>query len=136
MNLKFTPSPGMVLICDFDTGFKPPEMIKKCPVVVISKTKNNWQLCSVVPLSTKAPFPVEGHHHKIGAGFLPGRYGEVDTWAKCDLITTVAKSRLDRLKVGKDGNGKRIYLSPSLSKGDFQAIKNGVLIALGLTKNP
>ena len=34
--LPFQPKPGMLLMCDFDTGFRPPEMVKVRPVVVIS----------------------------------------------------------------------------------------------------
>jgi uncharacterized protein YifN (PemK superfamily) len=34
--LKFHPEPGTILICDYSTGFKKPEMVKKRPVVTIS----------------------------------------------------------------------------------------------------
>ena len=59
--LTFHPKPGTLLICDFDRGFKAPEMVKKRPVVVISprRRKSTPQLCTVVPLSSSAPNPVE-----------------------------------------------------------------------------
>ena len=36
MPITFHPSPGTVLICDFTTGFQPPEMVKRRHVVVVS----------------------------------------------------------------------------------------------------
>ncbi len=59
--LTFHPKPDTLLICDFDRGFKAPEMVKKRPVVVISprRRKSTPQLCTVVPLSSSAPNPVE-----------------------------------------------------------------------------
>ena len=35
MTLPYFPRRGEVLICDFDSGFLPPEMVKKRPVVVV-----------------------------------------------------------------------------------------------------
>ena len=43
MALKYPPRPGTLWMCDFDTGFKPPEMVKKRPVVVISPRPNPCQ---------------------------------------------------------------------------------------------
>jgi len=34
--LQFSPAPGAIVICDYSTGFRPPEMVKVRPVVVIS----------------------------------------------------------------------------------------------------
>ena len=36
MPITFHPHPGTVLICDFFTGFQPPEMVKRRHVVVVS----------------------------------------------------------------------------------------------------
>lgn len=36
MALRFHPKPGTILMCDFDTGFQVPEMVKKRPVIVLS----------------------------------------------------------------------------------------------------
>ena len=36
MPLTFHPDPGTLLVCNFDTGFIPPEMVKRRLVVVIS----------------------------------------------------------------------------------------------------
>lgn len=36
MALTFHPKPGAILVCDYDTGFVPPEMVKKRLCIVIT----------------------------------------------------------------------------------------------------
>ncbi len=133
MSLTFHPKPGMVLICDFTTGFKSPEMVKRRPVVVISpRPRRKTQLCIVVPLSSTTPNPVEHHHHCLEAASLPGQLATVQTWAKCDMLATVSLDRLDRVKMGRDVKGKRLYANHSVTDKDFKAIQQAVLAALGL----
>ncbi|MCB2262482.1 MAG: type II toxin-antitoxin system PemK/MazF family toxin, partial [Candidatus Thiosymbion ectosymbiont of Robbea hypermnestra] len=80
MALTFHPRPGMVLICDFNTGFKAPEMIKRRPVVVISpRPRRSNQLCTIVPLSTTVPNPVEPFHHRMDPRSLPGKLAGKET---------------------------------------------------------
>lgn len=136
MPITFHPHPGMVLICDFSTGFKVPEMVKTRPVIVISpRPRFKTQLCIVVPLSTTAPVPVEGHHHCLDPASLPGVLAGRVTWAKCDMVTTVSLDRLDRVKAGKDlVTGKRLYVSASVIPTDFEAVQKAVLVALGLIR--
>ena len=136
MPLTFHPHPGMVLICDFNTGFKAPEMIKQRPVVVISpRPRRSNQLCTIVPLSTTAPNPVEPFHHRMDPSSLPGKLARKETWAKCDMLATVSLERLDRVMVGKEPGGKRIYVSEQVLDEDFESIRQGVMIALGIV-NP
>lgn len=131
----FYPKPGTVMICDFDTGFRPPEMVKKRPVVVISpRSRRGSPLCTVVPLSTVVPDPVEGFHHRMDPGSLPGNLATKETWAKCDMVTTVALQRLDRVRIGPDAAGKRRYVAMQVTEEDCAAIRRGVMIALGLTE--
>ena len=53
MPIRFPPVPGQVLLCDYDTGFRPPEMVKKRLAVVVSpRLPYRDGLCTVVPLST------------------------------------------------------------------------------------
>lgn len=135
MSLTFHPRPGMLLICDFNTGFKPPEMIKRRPVVVISpRPRRSNPLCTVVPLSTTAPIPVEPFHHRMDPASLPGKLAQKETWAKCDMLATVSLERLDRVMTGKKPGGKRIYVAASVTQSDFEAIQKGVMIALGLSE--
>lgn len=136
MPLMFHPHPGMVLICDFNTGFKAPEMIKRRPVVVISpRPRRSSQLCTIVPLSTTAPNPVEPFHHRMDPKSLPGKLARRETWAKCDMLATVSLERLDRVFVRKDPDGKRIYVAEKVIEEDLVAIRRAVMTALGLV-NP
>lgn len=134
MSLNFVPSPGTLLICNFDTGFRPPEMVKKRPVVVISpKRRRGNALCTVVPLSTTTPNPTESFHHQMDMTSLPGKYAENTTWAKCDMVATVSRERLDRVLI-REKNGKRKYLAVQVTTEDLDAIRNGVIDALGLSQ--
>lgn len=130
--ITFHPETGTVLMCDFSSGFNPPEIVKKRPVVVVSPRRNNAQLCTVVPLSTTAPNPVQDHHHRLDPASLPKALREKETWAKCDVIMTVALSRLDRIKDGRGPNGARKYITGKLTPADLKAVRCGVLFALGL----
>ena len=72
MALKYQPNVGTLWMCDFNTGFKPPEMIKRRPVVVIAPhPKRQIGLCTIVPLSTTTPVPVEPFHHRMDSLSLP-----------------------------------------------------------------
>jgi len=127
MPITFAPHPGTVLMCDYGTGFVPPEMVKRRPVVVVSPTTGRrLGPYLVVPLSTTVPRVVELFHVRIPAG----RYGflrsPLDVWAKCDTLAAVAPARLDRLRA--DGR----WSAPTIEIGDFHAIQRGVLHALGL----
>lgn len=86
MSITFHPNPGTVLICDFSTGFQPPEMVKRRHVVVVSpRRRHHSGLCLVVPFSTVAPNPVEAFHHLIPVGAYPFFHPQRDVWAKGDM---------------------------------------------------
>ena len=134
MALYFHPNPGMLLMCDFSTGFRVPEMVKKRPVVVLSpRLRRTSGLCTVVPLSTALPDPVERFHHRMSEQSLPGNLATRETWAKCDMVTTVSLERLDRVLIGRNAVGKRIYVAERVTGEDLAAIRQCVTIALGLT---
>jgi uncharacterized protein YifN (PemK superfamily) len=125
MPITFHPRPGTVLICDFSTGFQPPEMVKRRHVVVVSpRRRHHSGLCLVVPFSTVAPEPLEAFHHLIPVGAYPFFHPRKDVWAKGDMLTCVAFRRLDRVLL----NGR--YVAPSLRLGDFAAIQRAILAAL------
>ncbi|MBI5420375.1 MAG: type II toxin-antitoxin system PemK/MazF family toxin [Deltaproteobacteria bacterium] len=130
MPITFFPDAGTLLICDF-VGFKPPEMVKKRPVVVISGRHRRDRLVTIVPLSTTAPVPIHDHHHQMDSRSLPGHLANSPTWAKCDMVATVGHWRLDRIKI-RDASGKRIYMAPKVTDEDFAAILRGVLCAINL----
>ncbi len=121
------------MICDFNTGFIAPEMIKRRPVVVISpRPRRSNQLCTVVPLNTTVPNPVKPFHHRMDPRSLPGKLAQRETWAKCDMLATVSLERLNRVMVGKNSAGKRIYVAEQVIIEDLEAIRRGVMIALGI----
>jgi uncharacterized protein YifN (PemK superfamily) len=125
MPITFHPGAGTVLICDFSTGFQPPEMVKRRHVVVVSpRRRHHSGLWLVVPFSTVAPDPVEAFHHLILVGAYPFFHPQNDVWAKADTLTCVAFRRLDRVLL----NGR--YVAPSLRADDFAAIQRAILAAL------
>ena len=132
MALTFRPRPGTLLFCDFATGFKPPEMTKKRPVVVISPRRRRLmsKVVTVVPLSTAAPNPVEPFHHRMNPRSVPVELGTRESWAKCDMLYTVSLERLDRVLVNQ--GGRRVFVAPRVQDEDLDAIRQGVVSALGL----
>ena len=130
MSLKFHPVAGTVIFCNFE-GFKAPEMVKQRPVVVVSpKTLKRNRLVTVVPLSTRAPDPVQKFHHKLDPASLPPPSASKTSWAKCDMLYTVGFQRLDLLR-GKRENGERFYYKHRVTEADLEAIYIAVLAGLG-----
>ena len=122
MPLHHFPSRGEVLICDFDTGFQPPEMVKKRPVLVVSvKDSHGRKLCTVVPFSTAQPFPVEAWHHSLAHVRVPGLQAAAPMWAKCDMLATVSFERMNKPYV-KTRHG-RAYRDMTLDKADMLCIE-------------
>ncbi len=131
MAITFHPTPGTVLMCDY-RGFKPPEMVKKRLVVVVSRKHRD--LATVVPLSGTEPVPLEKCHHEMHDASLPMPFRGGPMWAKCDLITTVAFRRLDRVRAGKHPTtGKRMYSAKPVRPEDFRAIREAIIHVLGLS---
>lgn len=64
MSINYAVKPGTVLLCDYGMGgFRPPEMVKRRPAVVVSQRKRTpSKLLTIVPLSTSTPKPVLDHH--------------------------------------------------------------------------
>ena len=130
MPLSFHPEPDTILICDFSTGFRPPEMVKVRPVVVISPRRRSSQLATVVPLSSVEPYPVAPWYWLVPEGLYPSARGPM--WAKGDVVTTVALERLDRVKV-RDAGGKRRYVTVHLTTVQLAEVQSAVRAALGFT---
>ncbi|WP_438753551.1 type II toxin-antitoxin system PemK/MazF family toxin [Pararhizobium sp. O133] len=101
-----------------------PEMTKNRFVVVMTPGVSRYGTCVVVPLSTKEPKPAQKHHHCILAGSYPFLGGDVHSWVKGDMVTTVSYARLDRVRLA----GR--FISPSLSNADFDIVKGCVKHAL------
>lgn len=137
MAIQFHPHAGTVLMCNFDTGFKEPEMVKVRPVVVVSpRRRSGPPLCTVVPLSTTRPEPVEAHHHLLEPASLPSRLVKNENWAKGDMLYTVCLDRLDRVKAGRGADGTRLYVAQRVTDADLAAIHRCIAAALGLALAP
>lgn len=127
--ISFVPSDGMILLCDFSTGFRPPEMVKMRPVVILSRHSRNRQTCSVVPLSTVVPADHTSRAHELDASkyFFLNR----STWAKCDMVTSVSRERLFLLRDPASGRGIDSRRT-MIDECDLLAIRHGVARALGM----
>jgi uncharacterized protein YifN (PemK superfamily) len=127
MPITFVPHPGAVLMCDF-TGFRPPEMTKLRHVVVLSKRSRVSfpDTYIVVPISKTPPNPAESCHCE----FRPRSYDFFDpveaVWAKGNMVTCVAKGRLDRVKI----SGR--YTDARIRAEDLLRVRRSVLYALGM----
>ena len=66
MPLQYHPKTGTIVICDYNSGFVPPEMVKRRPaIVVFPQFKKRSGLCTIVPFSTTPPTPVMPYHYKL-----------------------------------------------------------------------
>lgn len=131
MALTFHPRAGMLLMCDFNTGFKAPEMIKKRPVVVVSR-KCSTNIVTVVPLSTVEPVPFEIWHWEMSKESFPESLANERCWAKCDMVTSVALWRLDRIRERCRLTGARTYLCPMITAVDLSQIQQALRHVMSL----
>jgi mRNA interferase MazF len=133
MSLKFHPSIGAVLRCDFDPGFRPPEMVKRRPVIVISpRLRRREGLCTVVPLSQTSPWTVMPYHCEVRPEpRLPPPYDCETHWVKADMVATVGFHRLSAWFIGKV-SGARNYIYPMISEQELERVRNCVRHALGI----
>jgi mRNA interferase MazF len=129
MALTFHPHAGDILICDYSTGFRPPEMVKVRPVVVVSPRRRASQLVTIVPISSSPPSPVEPWHYLLPEGVYPPARGPV--WVKADMVVTVGLARLDRVKISRSG-GPPGYEVFRLCPEELRAIGLAIKAALGL----
>lgn len=125
MPLPYHPHPGEVLICDFDDAAIGAEIIKRRPVVVISRRDaSGGRLATVIPLSTTAPSTTQPWHHPMPHLRIKGWPDTPTTWAKCDLICTVSFLRLNKPYI-KTRSG-RSYITAALDPIDLAQIRTGV----------
>ena len=65
---------------------------------------------------------------------VPAEIGTQESWAKCDMLYTVSLERLDRVPINKEG--RRVFVAPRVLDDDLEAIRQGVMHALGLDPEP
>ena len=134
MSIKYHPKRGTIVTVNFDQGFREPEMVKRRLCVIVSPPiEARPGLCTVVPLSTTQPQIVQRYHYEIDIPFkLPNPWGNRTRWVKADMICAVGWHRIDLLRIGKDENGKRIYVLNTLSTVHMARIGDCILHGLGL----
>ena len=136
MAIKEHPKKGTIVMCDFNTGFKKPEMVKHRPVIVISPPiKTRSQLCTVVALSTTKPDPIMPYHSELT--LPPNTFPEnmsKTVWIKGDMINTVGFHRIDLIRLGKDHYGKRSYSYYVLDDKTMEMVQRCILNGLGLSR--
>ena len=136
MALRYHPKTGTIVICDYNTGFLPPEMTKRRLAVVISpqfKRRNN--LCTVIPFSTTPPDTIMPYHYLLHLNpTLPPPYNSTEQWVKADMLATVSFNRLSLPFSGKGVDGKRQYIKKILKGHDFESIQRCMLNAVGLNR--
>lgn len=137
MPINEHPPIGTLLCCDFDAGFKAPEMIGRRLVVVVSpKISVRARLCTVLPISETAPLPAMPYHHKIEKFDppLPDSWGNHPRWLKGDMIVSIGFHRLDLIRTGKDRYGQRTYRMTPFSPDDIRIFRKCMLNSLGLAQ--
>ncbi len=136
MALQYGVKPKTILLCDYDLGgFRPPEMVKRRPAVVITGLlPGRDRLHTVVPLSgTPSPDHCRYHCRIELSAPLPEPFAETIWWAKCDMVATVGFARLDLFQTRRDQYGRRKYLSDlRVSDDNFAVIKHALRHALSL----
>ncbi len=132
--MKYPVRPKTILLCDYDAGgFRPPEMVKRRPAVVITGSlPGRPNLHTVVPLSGTESPATRLYHCRIELPDpLPHPYDETVWWVKADMLATVSLDRLDLFRTDRDFQGKRRYLSNlRVSDDQFEAIHAAINHAL------
>jgi len=135
MGLKYPPVPGTVVFCDYATGFRQPEMVKKRLAVVVSpRLPYRDGLCTVVPLSTTPARSGIRYQCKVELPLSPPPPFEGTLkWAKCDMLATLAHNRMSLPRTGRDPvSDQRQYLKIVLPGDQMERIRVAILHALGL----
>ncbi len=134
MPIRYAPTPGLVVICDYSKGFKKPEMVKERLGVVVSKRLPHRDgLCTVVPLSTSPSRSGVKYQCKVELPIeAPDPYPGKIKWAKADMLATVGYHRLELPYSKRDPNtGRRKYIQIKLPAQELEKIQIAMLFALG-----
>lgn len=133
MTVTIHPQPGTIVRVDLNEGFRPPEMCKRRPAIVLSPPIPGRSLmCTIVPLSTTVPIPVLPHHMELTLDpVLPHPYSEPRMWLKGDIVLTVAFHRL-RLLFSRWDHGQRVYDERVVDAETLERVRVCVRAGLGL----
>lgn len=125
---------GTIVICNYNTGFTPPEMVKNRLAVVMSpRLPHRDNLCCVVPLSTTPSRRDIAYQCRIELEQSPPRPFEGTVkWVKADMLATVSYQRLDLPKVRDPISRQRRYLQIRISDEQINYIRSCILYSLNL----
>jgi mRNA interferase MazF len=132
--ITYHPPPGSILRCDF-SGFKPPEMNKHRPVLVLSPRPRNRSsdTCIVAALSTTEPHEILDHHMLICLSGDKPKILQEHCWLKGDMMYTVAYNRLNLYTSSKAViTGKRIYWQVPVDAPTLAQARKCAASAIGL----
>jgi len=136
MALSYAVKPKTILLCDYNAGgFRPPEMVKRRPaVVLVGALPRRTNLLTVVPMSGTESDSRNLYHCRIDlAEPLPQPFAETAWWIKADHVATLSFDRLDLFRTGRDQYGRRKYRTDlRVSDQQFVLIQETVRRALGL----
>ena len=136
MPLQYAVKARTILLCDYDAGgFRPPEMVKRRPaIVLVGALPKRGKLLTVVPLSGTPSDPAVAYHCRLDLTQpLPPPYAETEWWVKADMVATVSFERLDLFRTARDHMGRRKYLTDlRVSDAEFEQVKAAVRRALDL----
>ena len=134
MPIQYPVARGTVLLCDFNSGFKPPEMVKRRPAVVLShRLPHRDGLCTVVPRSITPPPANVAYACQLLLPYpLPDPFSAGEVWVKADMLATVRLERLDLFHIARGHTGRRKYLHPQLTAAQMVQIERCVCHALGM----
>ncbi len=116
--INFQPKSGSVLWCDYE-GFIIPEMIKRRPVIIISKHKKNSSLVLVVPISTKMPKKEHYTNIELPRVISKKYFKDKRMWLKSDMINVVSLNRLFLIK--------NTLTVPNIDESLVQQIKDAIV---------
>jgi len=121
------PKPGAIFYCFFGeenrSEYRPPEIYKTRPVVVVSNRRFNRIMATVIALSTTEP---RSETEKKRTYFIPGgKYGSLpnDGWVKAQVLESVSLNRL---------SFARNIAIEALDSEDMEGIREIINISLSL----
>jgi uncharacterized protein YifN (PemK superfamily) len=101
MAITFYPKAGQIFVCNLKE-FRPPEMGKIRPVVVISpRLPFRSEIVTIVPLSLTAPVRDVPFNYRLSRNYHPSSPDDLPVWAKADMILNLSRGRLNGFKVGR-----------------------------------
>ena len=130
MALNYVPLVRTLVVCDYSTGFKVPEMVKRRLAVVVGpRLPQRADLATVVPLSTSPSSGGIRYQCKIELNEEPPEpYEGVVKWVKADMIAAVSLRRLDLPRYP----GSRTYMQHRVSDDQLRQIHECILHSLEL----